>query len=287
LKNIVLVIPTHNRVNKQITLAALPDALRAEVVLVASLPDEAKALRGLHPDNEVVVARGTSSIAEKRHWIMTHLCGAQGKMLFMMDDDIAFFERCPPKWRVWQEERGAYAVKPTAPKGTSLMTRLYPGSPALLRLFQDLDARVSSYNPAMLGISHRRHSDKQKESWHINGRMMYCFGVDPERYKRLKIRFDAVRVREDFHCVLAMLRAGQEGHSYNELLNNEYGSFNAKGGCHDERSMALSDAECFKLAELHPGLVKVVDRAYKCSISRKEVVVAWKRAFDSHWKKAL
>ena len=278
MKNITLIIPTHGRVNKQITLAALPDALRSQAVLVSSLPEEAKELRRLHPDNEVVVAKGVRSIAEKRHWIMQNI---KGRMLFMLDDDVAFFERCPPKWRVWQEERGAYAVRPDAPAGTALMMRRYPGDKILLKLFQDLDARVSSHDPAMIGIAHRRHSDKQKESWHINGRMMYAFGVDPVRYKKLKIRFDAVRSREDFHVVLSMLRAGQQAHSYVELLNNEYGAFHSEGGCHTEWSVEFGNSQAYVLAALHPGFVKVVDRAYTESIPRKEVVVSWKKAYES------
>lgn len=278
MKNVKLIIPTHGRVHKQITLQTLPTALQAEVILVSSLQSEASELRTLYPDNEVVVARGTTSIATKRHWIMQNI---KGHMLFMMDDDLAFFERCPAKWRVWQEERGAYAIKPGSPAGTALMMRRYPQDAVLLRLFQDLDKRVASHDPAMLGIAHRRHSDKQKESWHINGRMMYAFGVDAERYRKLRIRFDAVKLREDFHVTLSMLQAGQQGHSYVELLNNEYGSFGAAGGCSGERSMDFSDEQCFVLQKLHPKFVKVVDRAYKGSIPRKEVVVAWKRAFES------
>jgi len=280
LANIHLVIPTHGRTHKQITLGALPDALRNSVTLVASLPEEAKALRTLYPDNEVAVARGATGIAEKRHWIMKNLTDGPD-MVFMMDDDLAFFERCPPKWRVWQEERSAYALAPKAPAGTALMMRLYPNSDVLLRLFKDLDDRVKTHGPALLGIAHRRHSDKIQASWHLNGRMMYAFGVSRDVYKRLGLRFDAVKCREDFHIVLSVLRAGLQGHSYLELLNNEYGSFGAVGGCHDERSMDLSDAQCDVLARLHPGFVKVVDRAYKGSIQRKEVVVSWKRAYES------
>jgi hypothetical protein len=282
LQNVTLVIPTHGRVGRQITLQALPVALQSEAILVASLPEEAKALRSLYPDNELLVARGVKSIAEKRHWIMQNV---KGHMVFMMDDDLAFFQRCPPRWRVWEEERGAYALKPGAPAGSALMTRLYPQDAALLRLFQDLDKRMTTHDPAMLGIAHRRHSDKQKESWAVNGRMMYAFGVNPDVYKRLKVKFTAVALREDFHVVLSILRAGGQGHSYVELLNNEYGSFGAAGGCSAERSMEFSDAQCFVLQKLHPQFVKVVDRAYKGSIPRKEVVVSWKKAYQSSKEK--
>jgi len=278
MKNLTLIIPTHGRVGKQITLAALPVKLQSEVILVASLAEEARTLATLYPKNTVMTARGTSSIAAKRHWIMQNV---KGRMLFMMDDDIAFFERCPVVNREWDEDRKAYGVAKTAPAGTSLMKRLYPQDSRLLSLFQDLDKRVATHQPAMLGIAHRRHSDKKRESWELNARMMYAFGVDPVVYKKEKIRFDDVGLREDFHVVLSMLRRGHECHNYLELLNNEYGTFGAAGGCSNERSMDYSNAQCFALQKLHPQFVKVVDRQYSTTASRKEVVVAWKKAFES------
>lgn len=264
--------------NKQTTLQALPHALQREVILVTSLPDEAVELRRLYPKNSVVVAKGTTSIATKRHWIMKNI---KGRMLFMMDDDIAFFERAPVAHRQWDGMRKAYGLLAGAPEGAALMKRLYPESKRLLQLFQDMDKRVSTHAPAMIGIAHRRHSDKKRESWEINARMMYAFGVDPAVYAKERIRFDAVGLREDFHVVLSMLRRGHECHNYVELLNNEYGSFGAPGGCSGERSMEYSNEQCYALQKLHPQFVKVVDREYKGSINRKEVVVAWKKAFES------
>ncbi len=277
MKNLTLIIPTHGRVNKQITLAALPNKLQAEVILVASLPAEAKALSALYPANTVLTAKGTTSIATKRHWIMQNV---KGKMLFMMDDDLAFFERAVPENRSWNTARKAY----DALNGAPLMKRLYPTDKRLLTLFQDMDKYVGTHKLGAMGIAHRRHSDKKKASWEVNSRMMYAFGVNSEIYKKEKIRFDAVGLREDFHVVLSLLRKGYECHNYVELLNNEYGTFGAAGGCSGERSMEYSDAQCFALQKLHPAFVKVVDRKYTTTAVRKEVVVAWKKAFESSKK---
>jgi hypothetical protein len=279
LKNLELIIPTHGRVNNQITLQALPTALQKEVTLVASLKDEAETLKRLYPQNTVLTAKGTTSIATKRHWIMQNV---PGKILFMMDDDLAFFERCLSQYRQWNEERGAYDMRKDAPAGTFLMKRLYSYDKRLLSLFQELDAYAGKHKDlGMIGIAHRRHSDKKKDSWEVNARMMYCFGVNKELYKKEKIRFDAVGLREDFHVVLSMLEKGHSCHVFLELLLHNYGSFGAKGGCHDERSMAQSDEQCEVLKNLHSGFVKVMDRVYKGSIDRKEVVIAWKKAFES------
>lgn len=277
LKNLTLIIPTHGRVEKQITLQALPPSLRKQTILVASLPEEAKRLRTLHPDNEVIVAKGTNNIAQKRHWIMKNV---GGRVLFMMDDDMAFFTRCPEKYRRWTGS--AWILRNPAGK-VRLVERRYPDkdAAAIEAAFQAMDKRIDTHTPSMICSGHRRHNDKQPETWGVNQRMMYAFGVDKDVYTALKIRFDAVKVREDFHVVLSMLRKGQTGNTYHDLVVDTYGEFSAKGGCHDERSMELSNEQCYALQKLHPEFVKVVDRAYKGSIPRKEVVVAWKKAYES------
>lgn len=279
MKNMTLVIPTHGRVRKQITLNALPTALQKEVVLVSSLPAEAKELQSLYPDNEVAVARGTDSIASKRHWIMNNI---HGNVLFMMDDDIAFFERCPEAHRTWMG--GQWKLKdPNDP--VRLMYRLYPGDKRLLSHFKTVDAYVGKNDLQMVCVKDRRHSDKIQETWSSNGRMMYAFGVGKEVYKKHKVRFDAVRCREDFHVTLALLRKGVENRVYNELLLNVYQNFGAGGGCSTERTLTQSDDQCFVLQKLHPQFVKVVDRVYDTTASRKEVVVKWKAAYESSKKK--
>lgn len=285
LRNLRLVIPTHKRLGRQLTLNSLPMELRKQTTLVASLPEEAKELKKRHPEVEVVCARGTDGIATKRHWIMQNLKGKP--VIFMLDDDLWLFERCPTKWRVWTENCGndRYKIAPNAPTGTSLMKRLYPSKKAdaakLIAGFKALDDRYAKHTPGGLAIAHRRLSDTIKDSWKLNQRIMFAFGVEVDSYKKLKIRFDAVRCREDFHVGLSLLRGGRPIHSYYELLNNDYASFRAAGGCADERTLELSNEQCFVLAKLHPGFVKVVDRAYTNTVQRKEVQVSWAKAYKS------
>jgi hypothetical protein len=253
-------------------LQALPENLRRQVILVSSLSSEAQALQRLYPQNEVVVAKGVKNIAEKRHWIMQNIAG---KVLFMMDDDMTFFTRCKERDREWV---GMWKLRDPQGK-TRLVERRYPDVDAkiITAAFAAMDKRISTHHPAMICASNRLHNDKHQDTWGINGRIMYAFGVDREVYKKEKIRFDAVKVREDFHVTLAMLERGHEGHIYYDMVVDTYGDYGVTGGCHDERTTVLSDREAFILQSLHPQFVKVVDRQY----GRKEVVIAWKKAFKS------
>lgn len=261
--------------HKQTTLGALPPDLQGEVVLVASLPQEAKQLKALYPKNEVLCAKNVKHIGEKRHWIMQNLTG---KIVFMLDDDLAFFLRCPVQAREW--DGGAWRLRPEyANINPNLIDRMYPTDKRLLAAFKELDKKAGSVQA--IGIGHRRHNDKQKESWSAPHRMMYALGIDPQTYKKLGAKFSDVQCREDFHVTLALLRKGICNYVSQELLLEAYGAFSSTGGCSAERSIERSNEQCERLAALHPGFVKVVDRAYTGSIPRKEVVVYWKKAYES------
>jgi hypothetical protein len=55
--------------------------------------------------------------------------------------------------------------------------------------------------------------------------------------------------------------------------------FNGIGGVKSQRKFSSSNDDAELLASWFPKFVKVVERAYKQSVPRKEVVVAWKKAY--------
>jgi hypothetical protein len=78
---------------------------------------------------------------------------------------------------------------------------------------------------------------------------------------------------------LQLLRKGYDNIiSHETVVDNVY---DLRGGCHDERTVERSDAAAELLAELHPGLVKVVEKDYKGSVKRKEVIVSWKKSLNA------
>jgi hypothetical protein len=53
---------------------------------------------------------------------------------------------------------------------------------------------------------------------------------------------------------------------------------NAPGGCSTYRTLEMSNAEAEKLAKLFPDYVSVVQKDYKASVPRLEVIVRWQKA---------
>ena len=94
------------------------------------------------------------------------------------------------------------------------------------------------------------------------------------------ITFGRLEVMEDFDVALRLLRAGHDNVILNNWANNQAGS-GKEGGCSHFRTPELHAACASKLASLHPGFVKVVQKTTKGAWgggTRTDVNIAWKKA---------
>lgn len=265
-----IVIPTHQRVLKQLTLANLPAVLRPEVLLVASTEDEAEQLRRHHcvkgslkPKNVLVAP--VNSIADKRQWILENVKSD----VFMLDDDMDFYRRAPLQHRRFD---GRWKPDP----GVMGLSKSYAKPDELAQLFGAL-SRMLLDDVGAVGISSRFGNDLEEAEWRQGAnRLMHAFGYRRKTLLKLGFQFNAVRFREDFHMALTLYRHGFVSYQAYDWCVAP-GAYGAPGGCSDERTVAASDAAALELARIHLPFVKVVDKEYK-GTPRKEVVVSWKRA---------
>jgi len=238
-------IPTRGRVDRQITLRSLPVSLRGRTWLVAPR-DEVLALKKLHK-NVLTQPDEVTTIAAKREWIVKQ---HKGDKLIMLDDDMGFYAR--------------------GPKG---LIKEYATDKVIEDLFQWVEDQLDDF--AHVGISSRMGNNRVEEEVKRTSRMMHAIAFHVPTMKRV-VQFNRVAMREDFDYTLQLLKAG-----YDNIVKYDVcvapGSYGAKGGCADERTVKKSDEEAEKLAALHPGLVKVVQKDY-LGVPRKEVVVQWKKA---------
>lgn len=260
-----IVIPTYGRVAKQVTLAALPDALRRETLLITSDAAEYDALRRTHRH---VKNAPVKTIADKRQWILENVKDD----VFMLDDDMVFYKRCEMRYRDYRD--GRWKARP----GHKTLSLDYVTDGGVQRLFEELEFGLNDHSS--VGISSRFGNDLEPLDWKRGAnRLMHAFGYRRKELVKMKFRFNAVAFREDFHMALTLLRAGQESiQCYDWCVAP--GAYGAPGGCSGERTVPASDAAAHKLAALHPGFVRVVDKNYK-GTPRKEVVVSWKKALES------
>lgn len=245
-----ILIPTYRRVNRQLTLNALPKKWRNRTTLVVDAID-AREFDKINHDVEIMVApKSIKTIAQKRAWILRQWHGR----ILMLDDDLRFAARMPGTTKLKQADDAAVdaALSAVASKLTKV---------------------------AHVGISARQgHNRLPDVTWAVNTRTMYALGYDCDVVQKT-CELGRIETREDMELALQLLTRGMPNALYVPVCVDQYG-YNASGGVSEQRSVLSSNEDAEKLAKLFPGLVKVVEKKYTSSIPRKEVICYWKKAFE-------
>jgi hypothetical protein len=258
-----VIIPTYRRTGSQHTFASLGPLWRDKVFFVVDQRDyDLMANQERYkPAKFVVVPEHVKSIAQKRAWILETW---EAESIVMMDDDLRFAVR---KY----EGCDAGNFKLVAASNTAVDVALC-----------DLEEKLKTY--AHAGFSARQGNNRKPLGWEDNTRMMYVLGYQPATVRQHCI-LGRIETREDFDYTLQLLRKGFHNTICNEICTDQ--KYNAAGGASLERTVDSSNADATKLAELHPGFVKVVQKDYVGSVQRQEVIVQWKKATEegNQWKK--
>lgn len=288
-----LVIPTHKRSERQITLKELSPELQQEVLIITSLESDAKAIRKNYgnllknPKLQVISIQeyggeegleSVDGIAKKRQWIIENV-GSES--IFQLDCDQYFFRRAPKKYRF--EDKGQLKLKPEYKDKVKLLGKVHLTADILTETFREFQRRMTDTKSKEFYVhtclSSRMGNNQVTDSWKIIGRTMHSLGHRRDVLLKNNIRFDEIKLREDFNVTLRLLRLGYENAIYYETTCSP-STYGAAGGCSEERTIKTSNKQAMVLAEMHPGFVKVVDKEYE-GTPRKEVIIAWKKAFDS------
>ena len=251
-----LIIPTYGRASwsQQHTLRQLiADKLMPTLVVQQrEVPDYHWYDGDVH-----VLPSNIQAISETRDYILHDMRG--DKKILVMDDDLHFAVRRqddPTKFRKLEEGD-------------------------LRRMVFEADVALSQ-RPHM-GIGAREGGNRNTDRYMWNSRLMRVHGFRRDILQKHLITFAPMVVMEDFHVTLQVLRAGYDVMILNEWVSNQAGGSNAPGGCSSYRTEAVQTAAAHKLAALHPGLVRVVQKATKTAWgggTRTDVVISWKKARD-------
>jgi hypothetical protein len=267
-----IAIPSRGRAGNTQTIAGLPRVLRPNTLIVVPASQREDYIDALHqadgwsnsearsavydiPDEDITIAR-------KRHLMMQtmHMMGVE--KVLMLDDDLFFYHR------YWKQE---------AKGGNGDWRLLDSDQDTVLRWFGKLEERLSPDMPHG-GFGPRQGNNNFPTGWVDRGsRMMLALGYHVPTALE-KAEWGRIETREDMDVSLQLLRAGLPNTVTHDFCVGQK-TYAAAGGCTGQRTQESSDADAHKLAEFHPGLVRVVKKDYK-GHPRKEVVVQWKRALD-------
>jgi hypothetical protein len=250
-----IIIPTRGRTARQLTLEALPSELRKRTTLVCPKIEVGRLFR-LHKDVEIVVQPDpTWTIARKRAWIMREWLRCGYDKILMFDDDLCFATR------ISESDRHLRAIH-----GDELGAEI-----------QRLEERLGPEFPHVGFGARQGNNNLKKVGWHTPSRMMYSLGYYlPIVVKECEL--GRIETREDIDLTLQLLRKGYPNAVWHTTVNDQ--RFNAPGGCTTERTIESSNADAYKLVELHPGYVSTIERSYKASVPRVEVRCQWQRALQ-------
>lgn len=251
-----IVIPTLGRCDptKQQTLAALREAGLHVIAVVQ--PHERMTFRALDLASEVFcLPAHINGISATRDYIINDMPG--DRHVCMFDDDLHFAVR-----------RDDDRTKFRAPE------------PEDIREMVSALAHEMRTSPHV-SIGAREGGNRVTSRYSFNTRMMRVLAYDRSVLKARGITFAPMDVMEDFHVTLQLLRLGYDCTVLNNWVSNQAGGSDAIGGCSIFRTPQLQDANAHRLAERHPGFVKVVRKMTKTAWGGKErtdVVVQWKQA---------
>jgi len=136
-------------------------------------------------------------------------------------------------------------------------------------------------------VSAREGNNRVEEDIVYNTRAIRANFYDADIVRKLSFDYRDVIIREDFHLTLTLLKAGYRNAVIYKYAHNQAGS-NTEGGCSRFRTHEMMEEQAHKLADLHPGFVKVVEKKTKSSWgggSRVDVRISWKKAFEQGKKK--
>jgi hypothetical protein len=243
-------IHTYGRHNRQLTFWNLSPEVRERTYLVVQ-EREADLYDPFY--RKIVLPGGIMNLTSTRQFLMENY----GPYVCILDDDLEFAVR-----------RDDDRTKFRKPKDRDID-----------ELFAVMQNLMGVGHP-LVGIAAREGANRQTDPYLPATRQMRVHAINTTLYRKLGIRFDRVRVMEDFDVTLQFLEAGYSNIVINDYVTNQSGS-NTSGGCSAYRTDEVQAESAEKLALLHPGLVKVVTKHTKTSWGgkeRKDVIVQWKRA---------
>lgn len=219
-------------------------------------------------DYSGVVECPEKGIAKTRLWIGHHARNLCIDKFLMLDDDIQFFQR-----------------KSTDPNVANLL----PILPAQVNVMvSTVEAALDKY--AHVGISAREGNN------HLNGSVLIeaTFRAAQENTRTLRAlayrtadflscEHGRVEVMEDFDVNLQLLEKGLPNLNLATWAQDQKMT-NAPGGCSSYRSQEVQTRSAERLAELHPGSVKLRQKENKTGGefgSRTEVTIYWQKTFKN------
>lgn len=273
----LICVPSSGRADRQITLSHLRRfKLTGRTVLCVPEAQHRRYVSALGDRQRIVaVPDEVVGIAATRVWILTTFARLEkASRILMVDDDMDFCYR--PRVR-----EAALLMVETQERMMNMLNRLdWWMNEGFVHV--GVSARQGNQNKYI-----GENGEYGLHEYRDSTRMMNMYQYDVEVLSKLPIKWGRVPVMEDFDLTLQLLRMGKPNRVLFEYCWNQRSS-GAVGGCSAYRTPEMQAEAARTLAQLHPGLVKLVEKESKDTSSswrgmkkRVDVIVSWREALKS------
>lgn len=213
------------------------------------------------PFNVAAIPDKVKGIIRTRRWIAEYAKKNNHKKFVMCDDDLIFHTRI---------NKDDWHLRKSTEK-------------QLGGMFEWIEKSLDKY--AQVGISSREGNNRVGIGTvagltHENTRLLRVYAYRTDLFleacqpKKLPDTF----TMDDFHVTLTLLRSGYSNCQTYWWANGQRYTQDV-GGASEYRTYATHEASAKLLAEMHPGLVRLHQKADKSKFgTRTEVIIAWKKA---------
>lgn len=245
-------ITTRGRQNKQLTLNTLPKEILKDTWLVVPHGEEGHTYeRVIHTPPEI------TNLALKRQWLIGRPVHDDSKIV-LLDDDL--------NWNV-------RIFNTTKLRKLTSKEELIP----CFKLLEEWMDKIP-----LVSVSTRQGNNTVDGSYSENTRVLRNFFINLDLIG--DARFDRCVVMSDYDFTLQLLRSGKPNRVLYTYSQDQPAS-NSPGGVSTYRTKEMLEEYAHKLAELHPGFVKLKEKQTKAEWFgdgvRTDVVIYWKKAFKS------
>jgi hypothetical protein len=280
MKDMMLFVPTHNRLDYQLTLKNLPMNWKERTVVVCPR-EEIHPIHRMFPNLYEICSpdkKSGASIAAKRKWIFEYAGEMEWEKIMMFDDDLKFSARLHVHASYGGYQQGNPKKWPDIVKKDRTFGRIHDATPRQIDLMLlGIEKMLDTYRHG--GISQRFMNHVHGHEFILNHKATHALAYHvPTVLAHCKL--GRVRMFEDLDYTLQLLRAGFENAIYQWGATNDPRGFNATGGESGSRTSHDISYGADLMAKLHPGIVRVVERAAEDAVrlGPKRIVVAWKKA---------
>jgi len=243
-------------------LSSIPKSLRRTVTYVVSENEYDEYSNMLPSHVNLVSCPYDNNIGKVRQWILEN---AEHKYVLFSSDDLKFSKREGDK--LLNVDKKMFVLM-------------------LDDIFEQLEKGY-----VHVGVSQRAFNRDDSKSYVINQRMNDFYAYNVKKVLKSGARFDRMPVMEDFDMTLTLLEKG-----YKNIILYKWAWAQRKsgdiGGCSSYRKSSVQASAARLLAQLHPGVVKIVEKESKVEwgglgTKRTDVIISWKKAYRPRNKKPI